>query len=353
MFRFKAFVFLLICNSFSCSESKILNPMSNGKFPLDISSNHWNSTKDCERCHKSISQSHQKSAHANAWKDPIFQIAFQKEPRQWCMNCHAPLHTFGPKFEFSKLIQSQPNKETWAEGVNCAVCHVRDNEIYGKHNRDDIKDHRVIRDEVFSNNSLCNNCHLFHFPQKHFPEVEYTNVIMQGTGSESDRLISKVTKTELCVNCHLKNNHKLNGTVFDLDWMDNWKVDVATTAKDKEHLVQLTLKFPKMGHKFPTGDLFRSLVFRIFDKNQNVISEYRFERKMRLVDLYEIRDTRLSPNSDTKFTKSFLVKEIPDQCELVYHLQLPIEHELIGHLSEFGLKRKIFRDNCFKKTNKM
>ncbi|TGL55910.1 cytochrome c554 and C-prime [Leptospira kemamanensis] len=348
MFRLQVyvFVFLLICNVFNCNESKILKPMTNGKSPLVIGEGDWNSTKDCERCHQTITQNHQKSAHANSWTDPIFVKAFQKEPKQWCMNCHAPLHSFASNVDFKSIAQYQSKNDLWMEGVNCAVCHVRENIIYGKQTRTDIKDHIVIEDQSFKNNSLCQNCHSFPFPKQHFPKIEYTDVIMQGTGTEAQGLISDISKSNLCVNCHLKTNHQLNGTVFDSNWMEDWKVSVESIQKEKTYFVNLKMKFPKMGHKFPTGDLFRSLVFRIYDRSQRLLFEYRFEKKMRLKDLVEVRDTRLSPDSTTEFEDTFSIIEPPYECELVYHLQFSIENELKDHFSNAELLRPIFRDKC-------
>ncbi|TGM01522.1 cytochrome c554 and C-prime [Leptospira jelokensis] len=348
MYRFRTFTFLclLICNSYNCSESEILKPMSNGKIPLDIGSHRWKSSKDCESCHKSIYQNHQKSAHANSWKDPIFLEAFQKEPRQWCLNCHAPLHSFGSNHDFKTLSYDQTLKGIWTEGVNCAVCHVRGNQIYGKQTRNDFKDHTVLGDTSFSNNSLCKNCHQFNFPEKHHPKIEYTNVIMQSTGSESETMIPSLSGSNLCVNCHLKSDHRLNGTVFDIEWMEDWKVSTVTQTIGNESIVNLTLKYPKMGHTFPTGDLFRSLVFRVYDKNQNILLEDRFEKKMRIIDLFEVRDTRLSPFISTEVSKSYIIKQVPFECELVYHLQFPIENELKSKFQDNQLHRPIFRDKC-------
>lgn len=340
------FVFLSVWFAINCKPSEILKPMNNGKSPLVIGFGDWSSERDCKSCHLSISKNHQKSAHAYSWKDPIFREAFKKEPKQWCMNCHAPLHNFDTDFDYSKLLKSQITNELWTEGVNCAVCHVRGNEIFGKRNRNDIKDHRVLEDKSFFDNSLCQNCHQFNFPKKHYPEIEYTNVVMQGTDTESHDKFSYFSNSDHCINCHLKKDHKLNGTVFDSDWPENWNVKIETISKGKENIVNLAMEYPKMGHKFPTGDLFRSLVFRIFDKKQSVIVEYRFEKKMRLIDLYEIQDTRLSPYLNRKFTKSFKIKEMPFTCELVYHLQFPIEHELIDQLKGVALERKIYRSSC-------
>lgn len=320
--------------------------MSNGKYSLDIGSNLWNSSKDCERCHKSIYKNHQKSAHANSWKDPIFLEAFQKEPKQWCMNCHAPLHAFESNFNFKTVFFYQSSNELWTEGVNCAVCHVRGNVIFGKQTRNDIKDHKVLSDKSFSDNTLCQNCHQFNFPKFHSPEIEYTNVLMQETSSEAETFFSYIYGSNLCVNCHLKSEHRLNGTVFDLDWIDNWKVSVSTHEIGNGYGVNLSLKYPKMGHKFPTGDLFRSLIFRVYDQNQKMIMEERFEKKIRILDLYEVRDTRLSPFVKTEISKTFFVKQYPFDCELVYHLQYPIEHELKNKFQYNEIHRSIFRGKC-------
>lgn len=317
---------------------------------MDIGIGNWNSEKDCKDCHKTINQNHKNSAHANSWRDPIFQIAFQKEPRQWCMNCHAPLHKYPKNSDFIEISKSYDNTSIWTEGVNCSVCHVRNNEIFGKRNRNDIKEHRVIKDEVFSKNTLCNNCHQFNFPKYHIPSLVYTDVIMQGTGLESKEQFSFFEKSELCVSCHLKNNHHLNGTVFDTGWVYDWNVKVKTIADGNNFIVKLSMEYPKMGHMFPTGDLFRSLVFRIYDRNRISIFEYRFEKKMRLIDLHQVRDTRLEPFTNSNFTQSFAVKQKPIECELVYHLQFPIENELKGHLGESALKRQIFRDKCSPKS---
>ena len=76
----------------------------------------------CGECHRDIFDMWQRSAHAKAMEDPVFQDALRdtrsKEGEavsRVCLGCHAPAVEFAKDAELEKKI-------TW-EGIGCDICH--------------------------------------------------------------------------------------------------------------------------------------------------------------------------------------------------------------------------------------
>src|SRR4051812_16811909 len=79
---------------------------------------------DCARCHTTEYASWAASRHARAFTNPTFATSWRGAGRdRWCLHSHAP-----PIADDAPL----PSPEL-ANGVSCAVCHVRDGVVLSSH----------------------------------------------------------------------------------------------------------------------------------------------------------------------------------------------------------------------------
>ena len=202
------------------------------------------SSSYCLECHRETHGEWQQGMHAQAWTSPIFQRAYEFESHDWCVNCHAP------------LSQNRQGAEPWSkEGINCAVCHVREGRILGVRAFDGEggKSHEVVATPYLGTSAFCAECHEFNFPESFAHTVTYSDQPMQHTYSEwlgSGR--------ERCQECHYS-GHKLLGP-HNEEWMREQFSDYQVEALDDQRL-HVRFRIARRGHVTPTGDLFRSLVF--------------------------------------------------------------------------------------------
>jgi hypothetical protein len=129
------------------------------------------SAAECGQCHSAIYDEWSGSMHAQAWTDPYYQVDFAFDgSQQICHNCHTPLQdqqanlvlgfrdtrrldpVLVPNDAFDPSLQ--------AEGVTCAVCHVRDDVIVGPYG-DTGAPHATRRDPAMTDGvSVCRRCHV-------------------------------------------------------------------------------------------------------------------------------------------------------------------------------------------------
>ncbi|AWV98853.1 multiheme c-type cytochrome [Arcticibacterium luteifluviistationis] len=126
-------------------------------------------SEDCGVCHQEHYAEWKLATHAHAWTDLQFQAELQKESSPFmCINCHIPLQNQQEEI-VTGLINGdiyRPVKERnpffdpvlQQEGINCASCHVRNNEIIGTQGTG-MAPHKVkVAPELLSEN-LCISCH--------------------------------------------------------------------------------------------------------------------------------------------------------------------------------------------------
>ncbi len=216
----------------------------------------------CRTCHEEAHQEWRGGMHSQAWTSPIFQRAYAFERHDWCVHCHAPL-------------RQGDGEEPWAdEGINCATCHVRDGMILGvsAHVRTGPDDHHVIAKPYLASAEFCAECHQFNFPRSFDNTVTYSHQPMQNTFAEW-----KQSGTESCQACHY-DGHQLMGP-HNAEWMRAQFSDFHSEFTGDE-LVDVSFRVAARGHVMPTGDLFRSLVFRLASDEQltKVLYEKRWGR---------------------------------------------------------------------------
>lgn len=217
----------------------------------------------CLPCHEDSHQAWKQGMHSQAWTSAIFQRAYEFERRDWCVHCHAPLR------------QDMQGAESWAdEGVNCATCHVREGRILGlsSMSASGPQGHDVVATPYLGTPEFCAECHQFNFPKSFDNTVSYSHQPMQDTYREWQR-----SGLARCQDCHYS-GHQLMGP-HNPAWMREQFTDFQWEPLNDE-LLHLSFAVAPRGHRTPTGDLFRSLVFRLArDKGlKDILYEKRWGR---------------------------------------------------------------------------
>lgn len=201
--------------------------------------------------------------HSQAWTSPIFQRAYAFERHDWCVHCHAPLR------------QDTSAEQPWAdEGVNCATCHVRDGQILGLRaisaTGPDV--HDVVETPYLATSEFCAECHQFNFPESFEDTITYSHQPMQDTFGEW-----KKSGLDRCHECHYS-GHQLLGP-HDATWMREQFSDFEFALSEDE-LLHVGFTVAPRGHRTPTGDLFRSMVFRLSadEAQSEIVYEKRWGR---------------------------------------------------------------------------
>lgn len=196
------------------------------------------SAEACGACHATIYQQWLGSRHAAAYRNRLFQVSYQREPKAWCRNCHAPLGA----------------QVVLAEGVSCAACHVRDRAVLGPRppSAAALLAHPVKVAPLLSQSELCGACHQFNFP-RHGEPLRYSDQPMQDTLAEWRSAGSR----ERCQDCHMgAAGHRMPGA-HDPEYLRRSITAEVTELADRR--VRLTLRSRGAGHRVPTGDPFRRL----------------------------------------------------------------------------------------------
>lgn len=205
---------------------------------------------DCAECHEAIVAEWQESRHASAWTNGIFQREFKRDPLDWCVRCHAPL---APGNAASVDAVS-------AQGITCAVCHVREGRIVSRSKRAKSP-HDTIALPDFGDASFCSGCHEFSFPvvDEDRQVRAYTEHPMQTTFSEF-RAGSRADTPGECLGCHGNTpaGHRMSGG-HDLAAVQHAISLAACRLGDN---VELRVANVGAGHKLPTGDVHRTFRLR-------------------------------------------------------------------------------------------
>ncbi|MEM7180375.1 MAG: multiheme c-type cytochrome [Spirochaetota bacterium] len=309
----------------------------------------------CSTCHQEIYQQWQKSSHAKAFSNKLFYHAYLREPQGWCLNCHAPLWKYRGTSMRAYYSYRKEKEPIMAEGVNCATCHLRDGVIYtakAPSTKAEQCIYPVKQDKALGETRFCANCHQFNFPQEHTPHVVYGSVPMQNVVQEFENTIwHKQGKT--CQSCHYKFARHSKMTSHNREELaKNLQVRFAylQDAEGIEKYVQVFVSFEKLGHHFPTGDLFRILEIRVLDANKRLVGSQLLQKSVRVADRKLLFDSTLKPKVGERGAKQEIwipVKQKPKYCEVIYHYQGKIENRLRNKLSKQELQAVLFSQECF------
>lgn len=243
---------------------------SPGTSPVELSTqagvSDWTPARDCAGCHSDVYEQWSVSRHRVSWTNNLMQAGFIAEPQMFCVNCHAPaaeqveeirpnlatyeaLGPHAPPHTEVGILQPEPKAE---EGINCAVCHLRDGEILTSTPGDPDAPHRFRVEPSFSTSAACTTCHEFFSPVFVNGLTHFTDEPMQATATEWERWKAQTGRTEGCPSCHMPDGaHQMHGA-HDLQRVSD-SIQVRVTAQ------ALTLSTRDVGHAVPTGDLFRHL----------------------------------------------------------------------------------------------
>jgi hypothetical protein len=191
----------------------------------------------CADCHVEQAAGHAASRHASAASSPIFLAAWEAWPNGWCLGCHAPDVPATPG-------ALQPDRRAAlpaSRGVGCPDCHGDAPHETGPVGVD-----------------VCASCHQFPF-QRHDPPWPFAlgDTPAQDTVAEWTAWRAGGGDTG-CVGCHL-DGHRFPGG------HDPARVRAAltVTARREPGGVRAWISAPDAGHRVPTGDPFRRLIFTV------------------------------------------------------------------------------------------
>lgn len=222
------------------------------------------SYKACARCHPDITQEWQQSRHAASWRSKVFQIEYQESPRQWCVNCHAPLQA------------QQTDAVLRDEGIGCAACHIRDGAFIAKTKSKDSP-HQTIVDSQFGGPRYCSGCHQFNFPRfdQHGDLRGFKATPMQNTGAEFSTRAKTLGRPSACQDCHRsKHRHVFPGVHAPGFIARSIRVGL---CEEKDERLRLWLKNVGGGHNLPTGGVNRSIKVQAW---RSSAPEGLFERRL-------------------------------------------------------------------------
>ena len=192
----------------------------------------------------------------------------------WCVNCHSPLVLEG------KNPDEVENRIFSNEGVSCIACHVRENQILASKEIENPREHNFILNKKLKDSEFCSNCHQFNFPTANKNHgFQFSNLPMQNTYQEWKE--SFFYQKENCQSCHMpiKINSKGENYRSHSFFGGHNKELLEKTFSIKliqldKNLFKIEILAKKLGHGFPTGDLFRKLNIQILDQNYKRLYEF-------------------------------------------------------------------------------
>ena len=247
----------------------------------------------CKSCHPAIWREWEKSMHAQAWVDEIYQEAAKQiaNREKSCDPCHAPepiLVTGIGKMPKLRSVQQE-------SGVSCLVCHLdKDGAMQGPPASADTNFHVNVTNPIYqSPTKLCATCH----GQISVPEHDQVSSFLKSRFAEEKKS---------CATCHMPVVNRIQSTASyertkgrKHTWQGSRSVAQlknATTLKiefaDKKATVTLQ---NKAGHLLPGGTL-RVIVL---DVTHLAPDGTQYEKKQVLIS--EKAENRLKPDEKRTF----------------------------------------------------
>lgn len=153
----------------------------------------------CKSCHPAIWREWEKSIHAKAWEDEIYQAAAKtvKDRHKSCDPCHAPepilITGIG---KMPKLRSEQRNS-----GVSCLICHLdQDGAMHGPPATAETNFHANVTNPIYTSpTKLCATCH----GQPSVPEHDQVSSFLKSRYAEEKKS---------CATCHMPVVNRLQST---------------------------------------------------------------------------------------------------------------------------------------------
>lgn len=249
----------------------------------------------CIKCHKLQYNEWKRSRHSQSWSNQIFQEGYLVETQDRCIYCHAPL-----KEQFLEIKNDliAPKKQA-NEGVNCIACHVFKGDVVGS----SIQSFHATDDETSSSvkkgPQLCASCHQFDINKNVNGNILMTPLNAQNTYIEWKDYQSK-GGDKTCLDCHMpKGSHSFKGAHHQ----DMLEKSIEITHETNSAGVKFHLRPRNIGHRLPTGDVFRNITLEVQMPNgqYKVIANFGKKYKVHIskkngeVIQELVSDTRLMP----------------------------------------------------------
>lgn len=304
--------FFAILSIQTCSKKNI-HSFNKGLTPITLETKS-ESSKECKSCHKEIYAEWEKTRHKVAFTNELYRESHAREPLIWCVNCHAPLMKLGGNPE---KLEDRVFAE---EGISCIVCHKRGEKILTSRIPTNPKEHSYLEVKDMKKSEFCENCHQFNFPvgtgNVPHKDFNFSNQPMQNTFTEWQ--LSFFYGKETCQDCHMKTKTDYKSHSFPGGHNEDYlrKTFSAKLNRISTNELSLVLSAKRLGHAFPTGDLFRTLVVRLLDKNnielKKITLRYEYE---------EIEENRNSTTHSAKKLRSKNIITPPTAKETAYYIK--------------------------------
>lgn len=153
----------------------------------------------CKSCHPAIWREWEKSMHAQAWVDEIYQAAAKtvKDRQKSCDPCHAPEPILVTGIgKMPKLRNGQRNS-----GVSCLVCHLDENgAMHGPPASAETNFHANVTDPIYTSpTKLCATCH----GQPSVPEHDQVSSFLESRYA---------AEKKSCATCHMPVVNRMQST---------------------------------------------------------------------------------------------------------------------------------------------
>ncbi len=315
--------------------------------PRPSPSSHPLSASQCLPCHQTTFDQWKTSRHAVAFTNRHFQVSLQHSPYRWCVHCHSPLPEQFNEIRswlrddparspsatsaqsahppvLPKPVQSahpsvlpkseKPQKPLHKEGVNCAVCHIRDGVILASKppTAKALKDHPIRYEPRLQNSRFCAGCHQFNLVTALTKPTSPTDVPLQDTYIEWKTSWAKA-QGKTCHSCHMnKGSHFFLGAHDPKGLKRSLQINVA--LRDPQ-TVDVIVQSRRVGHAIPTGDPFRRLILSIFAKvgDTQAIASFTFEKIFRVKNQrwYVWKDDRIPAPTTSKIGEKRITLQLP------------------------------------------
>jgi hypothetical protein len=210
--------------------------------------------RSCEDCHDDVARQWRGSAHQRAYVSEVFQGALRRDARSFdvafCRGCHAP----------EADARAAPPAALAGIGVACVTCHLAGGAVLAApgRGRAESAPHAVVRDPRFAAAGACAGCHEFDFPDgasRRAPEP------MQLTATEH---AGSAFRDVGCAACHMPAREGIASHAFasSRDPEAERAALRVDARRPSPRALRVTLAPARVGHAFPTGDLFRRLAVR-------------------------------------------------------------------------------------------
>ena len=214
----------------ACNEASATPPQRTTRAELNA---------ECERCHADIAREWRGSLHQRSASNDAFARAYAIEADPFCWSCHAP----------------EPEPRSKELGTACVTCHFDAHGALRSAGLDVslTSRHELRRTDELRGSRACAGCHEFAFPSP----LSGDRQMMQTTLSEHER---SPYSAQRCSDCHMPvvAGHRSHAFASTRDPAALARALSVVASRDGDRLL-LELTPQRVGHAFPTGDLFRRL----------------------------------------------------------------------------------------------